>query len=39
MTANAFAEDKEKALAVAMNAHIAKPIDMNTLIPLLLKYL
>ena len=39
MTANAFAEDKEKALAVGMNAHIAKPIDMNTLIPLLLKYL
>ena len=39
MTANAFAEDKEKALSVGMNAHIAKPIDMNTLIPLLLRYL
>ena len=37
--ANAFAEDKEKALAVGMNAHIVKTIDMNTLIPLLLKYL
>ena len=39
MTANAFAEDRKKALAMGMNAHIAKPIDMNqireTLAPIL----
>ena len=39
MTANAFAEDKAKALAVGMNDHVAKPIDMNQLIPTLQKYL
>lgn len=39
MTANAFAEDKKKALAVGMNDHVAKPIDMDTLIPVLEKYL
>lgn len=39
MTANAFAEDKKRALAVGMNDHIAKPIDMNVLIPTLEKYL
>lgn len=33
MTANAFAEDRKKALAVGMNDHVAKPIDMNVLIP------
>ena len=38
MTANAFSEDKQKALESGMNEHIAKPIDMNTLIPILLKY-
>ena len=32
MTANAFAEDKKRALDVGMNAHVAKPIDMNVLI-------
>ena len=37
MTANAFAEDREKALAVGMNDHVAKPIDMNVLIPVLQK--
>ena len=31
MTANAFAEDKAKALALGMNAHVAKPIDMKEL--------
>ncbi len=31
MTANAFAEDKKRALDVGMNAHIAKPIDLPTL--------
>ena len=32
MTANAFAEDREKSLAVGMNAHIAKPIDVPELL-------
>ena len=31
MTANAFAEDRQKALATGMNAHIAKPIDLALL--------
>lgn len=39
MTANAFAEDRKRALDVGMNDHIAKPIDMNVLIPTLEKYL
>ena len=39
MTTNAFAEDRERALQEGMNDHVAKPIDMNTLIPVLEKYL
>ncbi len=39
MTANAFAEDRKKALEVGMNDHVAKPIDMNKLIPVLLQYI
>ena len=39
MTANAFAEDKKKALEVGMNDHVAKPIDMGKMIPILLKYI
>lgn len=39
MTANAFAEDRKRALDVGMNDHVAKPIDMNVLIPTLEKYL
>lgn len=31
MTANAFAEDIQAALDAGMNAHVAKPIDMNVL--------
>lgn len=31
MTANAFAEDVEAALAAGMDAHIAKPVDLNLL--------
>ena len=31
MTANAFAEEKKNALACGMNAHVSKPIDVNTL--------
>jgi CheY-like chemotaxis protein len=29
MTANAYREDIERALAAGMNAHLAKPIDIN----------
>ena len=29
MTANAFAEDRQKAISMGMNDHVAKPIDMN----------
>ena len=32
MTANAFEEDKKKAFKASMNAHIAKPIDINTIL-------
>lgn len=39
MTANAFAEDREKALSVGMNDHIAKPVDMNKLVPTIRKYI
>ncbi len=35
MTANAFQEDKDKCLAVGMNAHIAKPLDLNNLVEVL----
>lgn len=31
MTANAFEEDRQKALDAGMNGHIAKPIDIETL--------
>ena len=39
MTANAFAEDIQKALSVGMNGHVAKPVDMNILAPTMMKYL
>ena len=39
MTANAFTEDKQAALDAGMNDHIAKPINMNVLVPTLRKYL
>ncbi len=35
MTANAFEEDKKKALESGMNAHIAKPIDVTKLLEVL----
>lgn len=38
MTANAFAEDANKALSVGMNDHVAKPIDMSILVPTMMKY-
>ena len=39
MTANAFAEDRQKALATGMNAHIAKPIDLAVLHKTLAEFL
>ena len=38
-TANAFAEDAQKVLSVGMNAHVAKPVDMNILVPTMMRYL
>ncbi len=35
MTANAFEEDRERAIASGMNGHLAKPIDLNKLMELL----
>ncbi len=37
ITANAFAEDRQRALEVGMDDHVAKPIDMAKLIPVLQK--
>ena len=39
MTANVFAEDIQKVLSVGMNDHVAKPVDMNILVPTMIKYL
>lgn len=39
MTANAFAEDVKDALDAGMNAHVAKPIDMDSIKKTLSKYL
>ncbi len=39
MTANALEEDKEAALKNGMNAHIAKPLDMDIFIAVLKKFL
>ena len=39
MTANALEEDKEAALMNGMNAHIAKPLDMDVFISVLKKFL
>ena len=38
MTADAFAEDAQKCFEAGMNAHIAKPIDIDTLKTILAKY-
>lgn len=32
MTANTFAEDAKKCLAAGMNAHLAKPLDIEKVI-------
>ena len=39
MTANVFAEDIQKVLSVGMNDIVAKPVDMNILVPTMIKYL
>lgn len=38
MTANAFTEDIKKTMNVGMSAHLAKPIKINTLIDVILKF-
>lgn len=35
MTANAFDEDRQKALSVGMDAHLAKPVDVERLFGIL----
>ncbi len=39
MTANAFSEDKEASIKAGMNDHVSKPIDMNTLLNVICKYI
>lgn len=39
LTANAFAEDRKKAMEAGMNDHVAKPVDMKVLTAVLQKYL
>ena len=39
MTANAFKEDVENCIAAGMDGHIAKPVDVDTLMEMLEKYL
>ena len=39
MTANAFSEDRQAALDAGMNDHVAKPINMNILVPTIQKYI
>ncbi len=39
MTANALEEDKEAALKNGMNAHIAKPLDINIFMEVLAQFL
>lgn len=38
MTANAFEEDRQKALDADMNAHVSKPVDMNVLFRVMAKF-
>lgn len=39
MTANAFSEDRARAIEAGMNDHIAKPVDTKVLVRVLQKYL
>ena len=38
-TANAFSEDVKKAIDSGMDAHVAKPIDLEVLLDTLKKYI
>ena len=38
MTANAFAEDVEKAKNAGMNAHLAKSLDIRNMLSVISKY-
>ena len=39
MTANAFAEDEKAALEAGMNAHVAKPLDVELLKKVIRRYI
>ena len=39
MTANAFEEDRQQALAMGMNGHIGKPVEMDKLLGVLMEAL
>ena len=39
MTANAFEEDKKNAFDAGMNAHVAKPINLEELLPTIARYI
>ena len=39
LTANAFKEDIDKALSFGMNGHIAKPVEMDTLLEVMFRFL
>ena len=39
MTANAFEEDRQNAIAAGMNAHLAKPIDIEKLVNTLARFM
>lgn len=39
MTANAFQEDAEKCIAIEMNAHLAKPLDIEKVKMTIYKYI
>ena len=38
MTANAFAEDRKRAIDAGMNGHIAKPVEIDKLVSEISKY-
>ena len=39
MTANAFEEDRQNAIAAGMNEHLAKPVDIVKLVNTLVKFM